>query len=75
MNDDRRKTIQATLAKIAECKEELESAQSEEQEYFDAMPEGFQAGEKGGKATEAIDALQTAVDSLEQIDSDIEAVL
>lgn len=75
MNDQRRKDIRAALAKIGEARGELETAMNDEQEYFDAMPESLQSGEKGEKATECIDTLQSAIDSLENLDSEIEGVI
>lgn len=75
MNDGRRKAIQAALSKIAEGRSDLESALSDEQDYYDAMPESFQSGEKGEKTQGSIDALQTAIDSLEEVDSTVSDAL
>ncbi|WP_140427035.1 hypothetical protein [Ensifer aridi] len=44
---------------------EIESLMSDEQDYYDNMPESFQNGEKGERAQSAIDALQEAYDSCE----------
>lgn len=71
MNEKRRKSIAAVslaASKIADCIERLqgmvEALQEEEQEYYDNMPEGLQAGEKGSAAQDASDALGSAVDCL-----------
>lgn len=70
MNNARRKQIRDAIkaldiGTLEAMKEELESAQSDEQEYLDNMPESLQGGEKGEAANAAIDALQTAIDALE----------
>lgn len=77
MNKERR----AALAKINEriealktdaesIREELESLKDEEQEYYDNMPEGFQNGDRGQRASEVVDQLDTAVQGLDGIDWD-----
>lgn len=72
MNNNRRKQIDEALAKLAEAREAIESARDEEQEYFDNMPESFQQGDRGQKAEEAVDLLQTACDQLEEIESSLQ---
>jgi uncharacterized coiled-coil DUF342 family protein len=85
MNDTRRKSIDAILARIAELKgaldeaktladdirEEVSNVQGEEQDYLDAMPESLQGGEKGDKAQATIDALDEAISSLDTVSDDI----
>lgn len=51
---------------LGDCYDAGESLRDEEQEYFDNMPESFQASEKGDNAQTAIDHLQEAVDSLQE---------
>lgn len=75
MNDDRRKRISAAAAKIAEARAELEEVQGEEQDAYDAMPESFQNGEKGKKAQAAIDALEEAVGSCNDIEMSLETAI
>lgn len=77
MNQVRRKQIILAAGKVAqakemleEAKEILEAARDEEQEYYDAMPENFQNGEKGENAQSALDALQVAVDDVESLIDD-----
>lgn len=70
MNNARRKQIKDAIkdldiGTLEAMMEELESAQSDEQEYLDNMPESLQGGEKGEAAEAAIDALETAIDALE----------
>jgi len=76
MNNARRKVIQEALklldiGTLEQIKSDIENAQSEEQDFYDNMPEGIQAGDKGEKAQAAIDALGEIMDSL---DTAIEAL-
>lgn len=66
MNNARRKEINTLIAELEEIKSRIESVLEEEQEYLDNMPESFQYGEKGEKAQSAIDALEYAVQSIEE---------
>lgn len=74
MNAQRRKKLDEINGMLAEARAELETVRDEEQEYFDNMPESFQNGERGQKAQEAIDAMETVIGALENIElSDIGA--
>ncbi len=71
MNAERRKNLAKALELLEEAKSMLETARDDEQEYFDAMPESFQGGDKGDKAQhvisqldDAFNAAETAVDSI-----------
>lgn len=81
MNKLRRKEIAEIQNRLEKLKEEvenvmldLESIQEAEQDYFDNMPEGIQAGEKGDKAQESIDNLSEAVDMLNTITDEFEEI-
>lgn len=65
MNKDRRTRIAALRAELDSIKERLETLRDEEQEAFDAMPEGLQGGERGEKSQAAIDALEIALTDIE----------
>jgi NTP pyrophosphatase (non-canonical NTP hydrolase) len=65
MNNNRRKQLDKARALIEEALEIVSAARDEEQEYFDAMPESLQGGDKGSAAQEAVDALDEAVSNLE----------
>lgn len=74
MNKDRRAEIakvqddiQQALGVFEAAKETIEALRDEEQEYFDNMPESFQDSEKGEAAQAAIDALEAAAESLDEI--------
>jgi len=71
-NAEERDKAQTTLG---DSKAAFEEALSEEQEYFDNMPEGLQGSEKGETAESNISYLEAAIEALERIcpiDADIE---
>ena len=77
MNKDRRKAISALvedIAKIAgqvdDFRSGVESVRDDEQEAFDNLPESLQEGDRGQVSQEAIDALEEALFTLEDIDFD-----
>ena len=72
MNVLRRKQIAAIIealsglsAQVESLKEDIDAVMGDEQEYFDAMPESLQGGEKGQRAEEVIYQLQAAYDDLD----------
>lgn len=65
MNKQRRKQIEDLINKIEECMAEAETIASEERDYYDAMPESLQNGDKGQAASDAADTLDQARDDLE----------
>jgi uncharacterized coiled-coil DUF342 family protein len=75
MNKDRRARIQALINKLEDIKEDIDFIKDEEQEYYDNMPENFQMGEKGDKAQEAIDNLDYAYSSIEEVVEYLEEAL
>ena len=77
MNKARRKELariadrlEALEALRLEIQEELEAVLEEEQEALDNMPESLQDSEKGQQMQEYIDAIESALDDLEEIDID-----
>lgn len=77
MNNDRRKRIASVSERVSaiasvldDLRSEIEEIRDEEQEYYDNMPESLQGGEKGDVAQAAVDALDTAASSLEEVDID-----
>jgi uncharacterized coiled-coil DUF342 family protein len=75
MNKDRRARIQALINKLEDIKVDIDFIKDEEQEYYDNMPENFQIGEKGDKASEAIDNLDYAYSSIEEVVEYLEEAL
>lgn len=77
MNNDRRRELREWIKKAEvwieqgeEIKSALESICSDEEMAFDSMPEGLQAGPNGMNSEEAIDAMNEA---MECMDNAIEA--
>jgi len=64
MNAERRKQITAIKDQLDDLMADIESAQTEEQDAFDAMPESLQASERGEASQSAIDALSNAASYL-----------
>lgn len=67
MNKQRRADIQAIVEELNDLRSRIEGIESDEQDYLDNMPEAFQQGEKGDAASSAIDALQNAASSLDDV--------
>lgn len=68
MNKARRKCIEDVQSRLEELKQEIEGILSGEQEAFDNMPESLQDCERGEAMQEAIEALESAVLSCEELD-------
>lgn len=67
MNKQRRKSIQEVMTKLEELKEQLDYILSDEQEAFDNLPESLQDSERGNAMSEAIDNLEYAMSSIEEV--------
>lgn len=82
MNAARRKQIaalnerlQALIGQATDLRDELETIRDEEQDYYDAMPESLQGGEKGEKAQEAVSAIEEVLDAVSEFaDLDVGAL-
>lgn len=68
MNRERRKALQAII-------DQLETLQTEEEEYRDNIPENFQSGERYEHIEEICESLSDAVSSLEDATSSIEEAI
>lgn len=71
MNKNRRKELMEWVSKAEvwaaqgeELKNELENICSDEEDYFDNMPENLQGSQRGMDAEEAIDAMNEAIDCM-----------
>lgn len=69
MNAARRKEIEKAVALIEVAHGMIEQAMADEQDYYDNMPESLQGGEKGDVANNAIEQLDTAMNSLDEATS------
>lgn len=75
MNKSRRKQIENIQSRILDLKDELETVRNEEQEAYDNLPESFQDGEKGEKMNNALENLDYAYSSLEEIEEYLEEAI
>lgn len=67
MNKDRRERLQELKDKLLDIQTGLEEIKDEEQEAYDNLPESLQEGDKGQKMSDAIDNLDSAYSSTEEI--------
>ena len=72
MNSSRRRQLNNILSKVDLLKEELQSILNDEEEYKDNMPENLQGSEKFEKTESACEAMQEALDQLEEVINNIE---
>ncbi len=75
MNKDRRKEIEKARGLIEEAKALIDQAFSEEQDYYDNMPEGLQSCSKGDAAQAAVNALSGAADQCDEVLSSLEEAI
>jgi flagellar biosynthesis chaperone FliJ len=75
MNKTRRQQLRKWLEDMENIKSELETICSDEQDYFDNMPENLQGSQKGMDAEEFIEQMEEAVSSIEDAISIIEEIV
>lgn len=64
MNKQRRKSISENINLLENIKSNIEDILSDEECYFDNMPENLQGSLRGEESQEAIDLLNEAIDNL-----------
>ena len=67
MNKDRRKSISDNINLLENIKSKLEDILSDEEMYFDNMPENLQGSIRGEVSENAIDALNEAIENLDSV--------
>lgn len=72
MNNERRRELDQAIDMIANAQEIVERVAEEEQEAFDNLPESFQQSEKGEEMSQVVSDLESIVDSLVGIQSEID---
>ena len=75
MNKARRKEIQLILDRIGEIKEELEFLKEAEETAYDNLPESLTETERAQTMQLAIDNLESAVSSLEDVENSLNETL
>ena len=78
MNSNRRKEIDrimeridSLIADLSDIKDSIGAVRDEEQEALDNLPESMQEGERGERAQAAIDALEEALNGMDEAECDI----
>ena len=61
MNNTRRKSLRELIERTEGIKLEIEELRTEEEEYYNNMPEACQDGEKGDRAQTVIEYLDEAM--------------
>ena len=74
MNKQRKQKIRQVIANIEICRENLENLLDEEQDYFDNMPENLQGSIRGSNSEDAIDIMESCIDSLEDVINELENI-
>lgn len=65
MNKTRRQQLAKWLQDMEKIKEELENILSDEQDYYDNIPENLQSSQRACDSEEVIEQMEEAVSSLE----------
>lgn len=74
MNKQRRNEIHDILSELQSIKTRLEIVQMNEELAFDNMPENLQYSMRGEESQEAIDVMNSAVESLDEAISQLEDI-
>lgn len=75
MNKNRRQLLKLWIKRMEDLKRNLEEIISDEEEYFDMMPENLQGSTNGMNSEEAIDKMNDAIVCLEEAVEAIEEIL
>lgn len=75
MNKSRRQQLKEWIKRVNIIKAELESILSDEEEYFDTMPENLQGSTNGANSEEAIDKMNIAIACCEEAVESIEEII
>ena len=75
MNNSRRQQLRNWIEKIDEIKEELQSILSDEEMYFDMMPENLQGSQNGMNSEEAIDNMNDAIICIDEAIETIKEII
>lgn len=66
MNKQRRKELDRIIEDIDSLKERVDELYSEEEEYKENMPENMHCGDKYYASEEAIESMQSCIESLDE---------
>ena len=74
MNKDRKKRISKIINEIEQIKDKLQEVLNEEESVFDNMPENLQCSMRGGESEESIDYMNEAIDALDNAVEQLEEI-
>ena len=75
MNNKRRQQLKEWIKSMEQKKRELERILSDEEDYFDMMPENLQGSMNGMNSEEAIDKMNDAIVCIEEAVEAIEEIV
>lgn len=65
MNKNRRQQLRKLIERMENLQNDLEEIASDEQDYFDLMPENLQGSINGMNSEDALDKMSEAIDNIE----------
>lgn len=75
MNKNRRQQLREWIEKVNVIKYQLELILSDEEMYFDMMPENLQGGINGMNSEESMDKMNEAIELIEEAIGSIEEII
>lgn len=75
MNNERRGRLREIKTKLDDLYEQIESVKDDEEYAFDNMPENLQYSMRGEESQDAVDALDEALEKLEEVTDLLEGVI
>ncbi len=75
MNNNRRRQLREWIKKVDAIKDNLETILSDEEMYFDMMPENLQGSVNGMNSEEAIDKINNAIACIDEAIESIEEII
>jgi hypothetical protein len=75
MNRTRRKALISIKTSLNELREAVEQLLSDEQSYYEAMPEPFQNGQRGEEADANIEQMGAIIDAMEDAALEFDVLL
>ena len=75
MNNKRRQQLREWVRSAEDVKSQLELILSDEEEYFDMMPENLQGSMNGMNSEEAIDQMNEAIACIEEAIDTVEEIV
>lgn len=75
MNNERRGRLRIIKTKLDDLYEQIESVKDDEEYAFDNMPENLQYSMRGEESQDAVDALDEALEKLEEVTDLLEGVI